>query len=57
MMPLRRPEPVAVEAMFRARFDGHCPACDLPIATGQTICRMSDGRYVHDYCAEDCTAT
>ena len=43
-------EPVTIEATFRARYAGECPACDLPVDIGQTVHRLSNGRYVHDGC-------
>lgn len=46
----RRPEPVTVEATFRARFAGDCHGCRLPIAEGAVIHRLSTGAYVHDGC-------
>ena len=42
--------PATVEAVFAARFDGHCPGCNLGIHVGQTIAKLSDGRYVHKGC-------
>lgn len=45
-----RPQPVTVEATFAARFDGHCSPCNLPIAAGQIVSKLSDGRYVHREC-------
>lgn len=41
---------LTVEATFVSRYDGHCSPCNLPIAVGQVICRLSDGRYVHEGC-------
>ena len=39
-----------VEATFHAMFEGDCPGCRLPISVGQTIHRLSSGRYVHEGC-------
>jgi len=44
------PENAQVEATFAAKFDGDCPGCDLPIYVGQTIHKLSSGRYVHQGC-------
>lgn len=48
--PARRPTEVSVEATFPARYDGQCPRCDLPIAVGRVIHRLSDETYVHEGC-------
>lgn len=48
--PPTRPMPVDVEATFRAKFDGHCTGCNLPVSAGQVVHRLSDGRYVHQGC-------
>lgn len=50
------PEPkpsVTVEAVFEARYDGHCSGCNLPINVGQMIAKLSDGRYMHHRCSPD----
>lgn len=44
------PESVTIEATFSARFNGDCTSCDLPIYVGQTIHKLSNGRYVHRGC-------
>lgn len=49
--PKPRPVAVTVEATFEARYAGQCPACNLPITVGQTICRLSDESYVHQDCS------
>ncbi len=49
--PYRGPEPVTVEHIFPAGFDGHCPGCNLPISVGQMLCKLSTGFYVHQWCA------
>lgn len=46
----RRPRPATVEATFCSRYDGQCPACNLPIIKGQVIHRMSNDTYVHEGC-------
>ena len=43
-------EVVTVEATFPAKFDGDCPACNLPIMVGQTIHKLSNDRYIHKGC-------
>lgn len=49
---VERPEPESVAATFAARYDGHCPECNLPITTGVTIAKLEpSGRYVHAGCA------
>ena len=48
--PPTRSEPVTVVATFRARFDGQCPGCNLPIVPGQIAHILSDERRVHQGC-------
>lgn len=49
-----RPRVTVVERpRFRARYDGQCPDCDLPIGVGQWIVQLSTGAFVHEGCAED----
>ena len=45
-----KPEPVTIEATFRARYDGVCKGCDLYIGAGQTVHKLSTGAYVHQGC-------
>jgi hypothetical protein len=45
-----RPAPEIVEYKFKARYDGQCPACNLPIMVGQSCARTTRGRTVHDRC-------
>ena len=45
-----KPEPVEVVAVFRARYDGDCPACDLPIRPGEMAAKLSNERTVHKWC-------
>jgi hypothetical protein len=42
--------PATIEATFRAKFDGQCQPCNLPIVVGQVIHKLSTGAYVHDGC-------
>lgn len=48
--PARRDQPPTIEATFRARYEGQCSGCDLPINPGQTIHKLSNDRYVHEGC-------
>lgn len=41
---------VTVEAVFAARYDGHCGSCNLPISVGQRVAKLSTERYVHEDC-------
>lgn len=44
------PEPVAVIGRpFQARHDGHCAGCNTAIHQGQTVVRLTDDTYRHDY--------
>lgn len=47
------PEPpeLADSRPFKARKDGDCGACHLPIFVGQDIVHTTRDRYVHDLCA------
>lgn len=46
-----KPDPSpTVDCTFRARFDGECRTCDLPISAGLMVCRLSNGAYVHLGC-------
>lgn len=45
-----RAERESVEVTFRARYEGDCNGCDLPIYVGQVVHRLSSGRYVHRGC-------
>jgi len=45
-----KPEVVTVVATFRARFDGHCRSCNLPLHAGELATRMSDESYRHEHC-------
>lgn len=49
---LAKPAPTepTVEYSLAARFDSHCRGCNLPIAAGQRISRLSDDTYVHEGC-------
>jgi hypothetical protein len=42
--------PLTVEATFKARYDGQCPGCNLPIVVGQVVHRLSNDSYVHQGC-------
>lgn len=42
--------PVTLEYEFKAKFDGQCPGCNLPIVTGQGVGKWSDGRTRHAMC-------
>lgn len=42
--------PATIEATFRAKYDGHCTGCNLPVGIGQVVHRLSEGRYVHQGC-------
>lgn len=44
--------PLTVEATFTARYDGrnNCSGCNLPMARGTRIARMSNGSYRHVGC-------
>lgn len=48
---LRKPEKLEIEATFPAKFPGHCNGCNLPVAVGQRLARMSNGAYQHEECA------
>lgn len=48
--PYRPPEKATVEYLLRARYDGHCNGCNLPISVGQPIAKMSDETYRHESC-------
>jgi hypothetical protein len=50
------PPPVPADSRpFRARYDGHCPECNLPIMAGahRIVLRggVSDTRAIHETCA------
>ena len=46
-----KPEPApTIISTFRARFEGQCRRCDLPIALGSVIHRLSNETYVHEGC-------
>ncbi len=50
---LKRPSgssTIEIEASFKARYEGDCSGCDLPIYVGQVVHRLSTGRYVHEGC-------
>jgi hypothetical protein len=49
--PAPRPEPETVSVDFTARFDSHCPECNLPIIKGTPIVKTTRGRYLHAGCA------
>jgi hypothetical protein len=49
-LPLPTRPAVTVEAAFTARFPGQCNACDLPVAAGDRIAKLSTGAYVHERC-------
>jgi hypothetical protein len=38
--------------VFPAKYDGHCPGCNLPIHAGQMIAWVPDARPTHEGCAE-----
>lgn len=44
-------ETVTVEFTFQAKYEGHCPECNLPIMLGQMIAKMSNERYIHEGCS------
>ena len=44
---VERPEIVAT---FRARYDGDCRGCSLPISVGQIVHKLSNDAYVHQGC-------
>lgn len=37
---------------YPARFDGQCPACNLPIHVGAPIVHTTAGVFVHDTCKD-----
>lgn len=39
-----------ITVTLMSKYEGQCPACDLPIHVGQVIHGMSDGSYVHAGC-------
>ena len=45
-----KPSAVTIEATFRARYEGDCPGCSLPIHIGQVVHKLSNERYVHEGC-------
>lgn len=50
-IPPQKPEAEAVDYRFPARYEGtQCPACNLPVAVGELIAKMTTGRYLHDRC-------
>lgn len=51
--PTARPAPPKVGPVFVAQHDGHCGACNLPLAAGQQARAVEGPRstyYVHDGC-------
>jgi hypothetical protein len=46
-----KPELVTVEFTIKAKHDGSCPSCNLPISAGEHISKLSNERYVHEWCA------
>ena len=48
--PTARPAPVRPMRTFRARFDGVCSECNLPIIVGHMIVLWSDDTYRHLGC-------
>lgn len=45
------PEAPTVEAVFAAKYPGHCGGCNLPVSVGQRLARLSNGTYQHEECA------
>lgn len=43
--------PPTVLAVFRARYDGQCGECNLPISPGQWVAHLSNDRNIHKVCA------
>lgn len=50
--PYVPPPKPTVEFTTKARFEGRCAECNLPIFIGQVIVRMSDERWVHSDCVD-----
>lgn len=51
-IPIPTTEPETVEYQFLARYEGsQCPSCNLPIAVGDLVAKMSSGRYLHNGCS------
>lgn len=36
--------------IFAAKYEGQCPACDLPISVGQSIAWLPDHQPTHEGC-------
>ncbi len=47
----KRNEPERVDYTFRAKYEGQCPECDLPITLGQAVAKTTRGRVLHGWCA------
>ena len=45
---------VTVEYTFKAKSDGECSSCGLPILVGQSISKLSNERYAHEGCCATC---
>ena len=46
-----KPAPETIEFSYWAKYDGHCPSCNLPIVIGQRCSKTSKGRNLHESCA------
>ncbi len=47
---LKRNPPDTADWRFVARYDGHCPECDLPIHVGQRAAKTTKDRTLHESC-------
>ena len=47
---VKRPEPEETKFTYRAKYDGQCPECYLPIAVGQECVKTTRERNLHVEC-------
>jgi hypothetical protein len=47
---VRRRESEGIEYSYRAKYEGQCPGCDLPIVVGQQCVKTTRGRNLHADC-------
>ena len=48
----KRLEPEEIDFSYRAKYDGQCPGCNLPIAPGQQCVKTTKGRNLHTTACE-----
>ena len=44
---VKRPEAEGIEYGYRAKYEGQCPECNLPIVMGQQCVKTTRGRNLH----------